>query len=450
MPPRRTSPALAAALARLAGDPALRAAAGRRRRARPRCATPELGRGGAPLRGVLCRRRRRWTPVKGTGTRVYDPVERAARCARSTCRRRLLRARPRPPAPPLDRGGGARGAGAAPRPHRRRAHVAARPRRPARARCPQARIRLAVGRWSEEVARQRARGRGARLERALGGPAAAKAPESRRALARKARALRRAAASTSPSTCRATCAPSLLMRLTGARARVGYANTGGGSCSPTWCPSTRPSPGSSRTAARCAGGRRRRGARPRHDRAHVAADPRCGARAPRARAACAGARPLVGLHPSGGRAIKQWPVERWREVARAAAGASSARRCVVTGGAGDAGAGARASATGCRGRVVDLAGRLVGGGDDGRDRRARPVPLPGHRAHAHGLRGGHAVGGGVRALRPRERYFSGGSGAPRHRATWWCAASCGARPATSSARRPRSARPTSPRSACAS
>jgi ADP-heptose:LPS heptosyltransferase len=26
-------------------------------------------------------------------------------------------------------------------------------------------------------------------------------------------------------------------------------------------------------------------------------------------------RPLVGLHPSGGRPVKQWPVERWREVA---------------------------------------------------------------------------------------------------------------------------------------
>ena len=50
--------------------------------------------------------------------------------------------------------------------------------------------------------------------------------------------------------------------------------------------------------------------------AHVTADPDCGAGAPRARGAVSGPRPLVGIHPSGGRTIKQWPVERWREVAR--------------------------------------------------------------------------------------------------------------------------------------
>ena len=144
----------------------------------------------------------------------------------------------------------------------------------------------------------------------------------------------------------------LLMRLTSARARVGYANTGGRRWlthvvpldeTVSWVEQNR------RAVEVVAGPRRETG------KAHVAADA-AAARALLEREGLAGARPLVAIHPSGGRTIKQWPVERWRDVARRLQlemGATVA----VTGGAGDTVL-ARALAEGLPRPVIDLSGRL--------------------------------------------------------------------------------------------
>src|SRR5262249_10502734 len=94
-------------------------------------------------------RRQRWTPIRGTGTRVADPLERALLAAADL----PLRLAPRLDAPPL-------GADAV-----REALVLRLDRigdllmsLPAladlRDAFPRARIRLAVGRWSEEIARR--------------------------------------------------------------------------------------------------------------------------------------------------------------------------------------------------------------------------------------------------------------------------------------------------------
>jgi ADP-heptose:LPS heptosyltransferase len=144
------------------------------------------------------------------------------------------------------------------------------------------------------------------------------------------------------------------MRLTAARARIGYANTGGRPWlthvvpldeTVTWVEQNR------RAVEVLAGPRRET-----TTAAHVAADP-AWARALLAREGLSSTkRPLVAIHPSGGRTIKQWPVERWREVARRLQEAFGAT-VVVTGGASDR-ALARALGDGLPRPVIDLAGRL--------------------------------------------------------------------------------------------
>ena len=67
-------------------------------------------------------------------------------------------------------------------------------------------------------------------------------------------------------------------------------------------------------------------------------------------------RPLVGIHPSGGRPVKQWPVERWREVA-AQLQRERAASIVITGSAADAEL-ARSLANGLPGPVLDTTGRF--------------------------------------------------------------------------------------------
>jgi len=266
--------------------------------------------------------RRRWTPARGTALRLGDPLERALAALVDL---------------PARLGGGPRGAAidtaairdalvlrldrigdllmALPALHDLRRAL------------PRARIRLAVGRWSEEVARL------APVDEVLpwSAPWAGRSGEGAEtwmALARKARAL-----SAKPPDLaldlQADARANLLLRLTGARVRAGYANTGGGAWlthvvpldeTVSWVEQNR------RAVETIVGPRAGDGIPP-------LGDPVRG----RARLAQEGVttRPVVGIHPSGGRTIKQWPVERWREVARRLQ-AEFGAALVITGGAADA------------------------------------------------------------------------------------------------------------------
>jgi ADP-heptose:LPS heptosyltransferase len=291
-------------------------------------------------------RRRRWTPVKGTAPWVDNPVERLLVAAVDAP------GRLRPPAPAraidlaavrdvlvlrLDRIGDVLMALPALADLRRA--------------LPSARIRLAVGRWSEEVAAMAPVDDVIRWSAPWAGRSGEGA-ESRVALARKARAL----AAHPPDLAidlQGDVRAVFLMRLTSARSRVGYANTGGRSWlthvvprdeTVSWVEQNR------RAVEAVAGPRRATAAA-----AHVAADPEW-ARALLEREGLSGPRPLVAIHPSGGRTVKQWPIERWREVARRLQDDLGAT-VVVTGGASDQ-ALARALGEGLPRPVIDLAGRL--------------------------------------------------------------------------------------------
>jgi ADP-heptose:LPS heptosyltransferase len=271
-------------------------------------------------------RRQRWTPVKGTGNRVYDPVERwllravdlggrlafaSRRAARSTARdatapsvevREVLVLR-------LDRIGDVL--------------MSLPALADLRAALPRARIRLAVGRWSETVARS------APVDEVLvwSVPWAARRGEERdsvRALWRWARALRAAGIDLALDL-QGDLRAAFLMALTGARRRVGYANTGGAYLltdvvpldeTVSWVEQNRAAVARAVNAAAPAG----------------TASPRVGASSPptfdplttadRDRAqrlledlGVKGRRPLVGVHPSGGRAVKQWEPARWGALA---------------------------------------------------------------------------------------------------------------------------------------
>src|SRR5258708_9476651 len=167
--------------------------------------------------------RQRWTPVKGTGTRVASPVERALLAA-ADLPLRVLRRTPVEGAPPLavdavrqvlvlrlDRIGDLLMSLPA-LSDLRRAY-------------PGARIRLAVGRWSEEIARR------APVDDVLvwsapwvGRPS--EGAQTRRALWRRALGLRGERLDLALDL-QGDVRAAWLMALTGARARIGYANTGG-------------------------------------------------------------------------------------------------------------------------------------------------------------------------------------------------------------------------------
>jgi ADP-heptose:LPS heptosyltransferase len=111
----------------------------------------------------------------------------------------------------------------------------------------------------------------------------------------------------------------VLLWLTGARHRVGYANTGGGGLLTRVVPldETLPWPEQNQLAVATALGRDEPSGR------GAPAWPASLRDAGRAEAEqllaeldLVGRRPLVGIHPSGGRAIKQWPLARWAEVAQ--------------------------------------------------------------------------------------------------------------------------------------
>ena len=287
--------------------------------------------------------RRRWTPARGTALRLEDPLERAlaelvdlpARIGGAT------------PAPPID-------------PEAVRDVLVLRLDRigdvlmslPAladlRAALPAARIRLAVGRWSEEIARR------APADEVLtwSAPWAGRRGEGAEtwiALARKARALKAAPPDVAIDL-QADARANVLLRLTGARTRVGYANTGGGRWLTHVVPfdETVPWVEQNRRAVEAVTG-------PRQAAARIAAEDPARGRAILERAG-ASARPLVGIHPSGGRTIKQWPVERWRDIARRLQEEHGAT-IVITGGGADAEL-ARALAAGLPRPAIDLSARL--------------------------------------------------------------------------------------------
>lgn len=215
-----------------------------------------------------------------------------------------------------------------------------------------------------------------------------------------------------------------LMWLTGARARVGYANTGGDYLLTNVVPldETVSWVEQNRRAVAQALGRATGEARADvvRDTDRDAADrilAELGAGRPMLR------RPLVAIHPSGGRAIKQWPLERWSEVA-----AQLQRRfgatVLITGSAADAPLAAEVS-RGLERAPLDLTGRLsvreMLGLLARLDLFLSPDTGPMHMACAIGTPSLSVFGPSDAA-----RYFSGGSGqgGMRHvvaRQELWCA-----------------------------
>jgi ADP-heptose:LPS heptosyltransferase len=267
-------------------------------------------------------RRQRWTPVRGTGNRIYAPLERALVLAVDTPARAAFA---------LGRGLGLV--------HRREARPVGVLREilvlrldrigdvlmclPAlhdlRRMAPRARIRLAVGRWSEEVARSfpvdevlvwSAPWVGRPSEGAEGVPA----------LLAKAHALRHDRIDVALDL-QGDLRASLLLWASGAARRVGYANTGGDYLltdvvpldeTVSWVEQNR------RAVSHAAGVG---GALTGEPAAPVVVDPLTSKDRAFGESFLRAERlldrwPLVGIHPSGGRRVKQWPVDRWREVAR--------------------------------------------------------------------------------------------------------------------------------------
>ena len=364
-------------------------------------------------------RRQRWTPVKGTGTRVASPAERALLAAADLPLRVLGRA-PMLAAPPLDG-------------DRVREVLVLRLDRigdllmslPAlsdlRRAYPGARIRLAVGRWSEEIARR------APVDDVLvwsapwvGRPS--EGAQTRRALWRRALGLRAERLDLALDL-QGDVRAAWLMALTGARERIGYANTGGARLLTRVVPldETVSWIDQNRRAVAVAAGPEAIGAGAPVDL--LTADDRARARGVLAAQGLAGLRPLVGLHASGGRPIKQWAPARWREVA-ARLQREFGAAFVLTGTAADHPL-AEQVARGLGSAVRDLTGRLplidalavIGALDLFLSADTGPM----HMAAAVGTPS-------VSVFGPSDarRYFSGGTGAPgtRHvvaQAELWCA-----------------------------
>ncbi len=295
-------------------------------------------------------RRRRWQNVKGRQSRVTNPRERAMVTMASVGARLLapLLARPtaRPPAEilllRLDRIGDV---------------LMSLPAIQAlREALPEAKIRLAVGEWSREIATDApvdeilvwsAPWVGRRDEGASSLPSLLQAARARRVM-------RPDLAIDLQGDSRAL----WLMAATGARARVGYANTGSDALLTTVADLDEDVSFVEQNyrAIEAALGR----AVPRKpfrwlDHARRAR----GAALLSARLVEAGLDrkgPVIGIHPGAGRRIKEWPVERFIELGRRLAAEKSAT-LVVTGSAAEA-AKAGAISAGLPGTALDLSGRL--------------------------------------------------------------------------------------------
>jgi ADP-heptose:LPS heptosyltransferase len=287
-----------------------------------------------------------------------------------------------------------------------------------RASLPGARIRLAVGAWSEDVARS------APVDEVLvwNAPWVGRPSEGGSGLfdlAARARALRHEGLDLAIDL-QGDVRAALLLRLSGARVRVGYANTGGGWLlthvvpldeTVSWVEQNR------RAVAAVVGpAQERRTVDPLSD------EERGFARRLLANLALDGRRPLVGIHPSGGRPVKQWAVERWGAVGSRLQRELGAT-ILVTGSAADRGLAARL-AQGLDTRPVDLTGRLTVRETlsviAALDLFLSPDTGPMHLACAAGTPS-------VSVFGPSDpvRYFSGGDGRPgtRHvvvRRELWC------------------------------
>jgi ADP-heptose:LPS heptosyltransferase len=366
-------------------------------------------------------RRRRWTPVRGTGSRVYDPGERLLLGALDLPGRLLfgaLRAAGlRPPLPPPD-------------PASIREVLVLRLDRigdvimslPAladlRAALPHARIRLALGRWSADVART------APVDEVLvwSAPWVGRAKEGATSfgdLVRRARALRTEKLDLAIDL-QGDARAALLLRLTGARRRVGYANTGGGWLltdvvpldeTVSWVEQNR------RAVAAVVGPV---SAAPRE---LLTAEERGFGRRLVTDLGLASRRPLVAVHPGGGRAVKQWDLGRWAEVAQRLQREFQAT-ILLTGSEADAPM-AQALSRALPFRPVDLVGRL-----NLRETLALVAEMDLFLSPDTGtMHGACAVGTpSVRVFGPSDpvRYFSGGTGETggRHvvvRTELWCA-----------------------------
>lgn len=365
-------------------------------------------------------RRQRWTPVRGTASRIARPAERALVAALDAAGRLVgpLVRRGRHAAPPtrsrpvrdvlvlrLDRTGDVL--------------MCLPALGDLRAAVPQARIRLAVGHWSEAVARR------APVDDVLvwSAPWVGRAPEGSEpllALARKARALR-AAPPDLALDLQGDVRAALLLALTGAHRRAGYANAGGAWLltdvipldeTVSWVEQNR------RAVAQVLG--RSAGATPPDP---LTAADRAFARALFANLGLPPRRPLVGVHPGGGRPVKQWGIGRWAEVA-ARLQRELGATVLITGSSADRPLPAILAGA-LPARAYDLSGRLSLAETMAviarLDLFLSPDTGPMHMACAVGTPSVSVFGPSDPA-----RYFSGGSGAPgsRHvvvRADLWCA-----------------------------
>jgi ADP-heptose:LPS heptosyltransferase len=294
-------------------------------------------------------RRRRYRPVRGTGSRIAYRGERLLMTALDLPGRLLLAARaPRAPLPAaeihkvlvlrLDRIGDVL--------------MSLPALSDLRAALPAAHIRLAVGAWSAEVAKSapvdellvwNAPWVGRKDEGALSWPE----------LAARARALRSERLDLALDL---TADPRavLLGWLSGARRRFGYGNAGFGFLltdvlpldeTVSWTEESR------RAVAAAVGVPTPMGQPdPRTD------EDRAFARRLLGTLGLEGRRPLVGLHPSGGRLVKQWPLERWAEVLGALQRDFGAT-VLVTGSAADGALAAQVAAL-VPERPLDLTGKL--------------------------------------------------------------------------------------------
>jgi ADP-heptose:LPS heptosyltransferase len=364
-------------------------------------------------------RRQRWKPVKGTASRIYDVRERlllGALDAPGRLAHALVRPLRREPV--------------APDPEQIRQVLVLRLDRigdvlmsldalaDLREALPKAHVRLAVGVWSAELARR------APVDEVLvwSAPWVGRADEGAAGpleLVRQARSLRDTSLDLAIDL-QGDVRASLLMWLSGARRRVGYANTGGAYLLTDVVPldETVSWVEQNRRAVSLAT-RRPVGAR-RHD--PLSDEDRGFGERLLANLGLESRRPLVGLHPSGGRRVKQWDVARWTGVARRLQRELGAT-ILVTGSAADAPLAALIAA-GLAERPYDLSGKL-----SLRETLAllarldlflSPDTGPMHMACAVGTPSLAVFG-------PSDpvRYFSGGSGLPgaRHvvvRAELWC------------------------------
>lgn len=299
--------------------------------------------------------RARWTPVKGTDNRIYSRSERLLVGVLDLPGRALVG---------LASALGWRRPGVAVDPKAVREVLVLRLDRigdvlmslPAladlRRALPQARIRLAVGRWSEEIAI------GAPVDEVMVWSAPwvgrrTEGADSLAALCGRALRLRREKLDLAIDL-QGDWRAGLLMWLTGARARVGYVNTGGEPFLSHVVPldETVDWVEQNRRAVHVALGEQPRGrmADPLTEAERVAASELL------ARFGFADGRPRVGVHPSGGRLVKQWPVARWGEVA-ARLQKEHGAHILITGSRADQALAAEVAAL-LPERPLDLAGRL--------------------------------------------------------------------------------------------